>query len=194
MAGRVKTRLQLDGERAVQLHRAFVADTLALVARAAESRPLAVELAIAGDVGAFPEHAALSTGAQVPGDLGARMSHALGATPGPTLIVGTDAPSLPPRLLLAALEALESHEVVFGPASDGGYVLIGARGTAQLDGVRWSSEHALADSLARNPGAKLLEPWYDVDTPADLALLRSHLRFDASAAPHSAAALFRDGR
>jgi len=178
--GQVKTRLGLPGERAVALHRAFVADTLHAVARAG----LPATLAVGGDPGSF--RVDVPTERQVEGDLGARMGHVLRTAPGPAIIVGTDAPTLPPRLLQAAADALKEHPVVFAPANDGGYVLVGAREGARFEGVRWSTEHALADSLRANPGARLLEPWYDVDTPADLDILRAHLALDGSAAPTTA--------
>lgn len=187
VAGRVKTRLGLPGERAVSLHRAFVSDTMRAVAAAGVSATLAVADADPGRP-AFPEHTGPQT-RQVDGDLGVRMTHALAAIDGPAIVVGTDAPTLPPRVIAAAARALRSHPVVFAPASDGGYVLVGARTTADFQGVRWSSEHTLADSLARNPGAALTEPWYDVDTPADLALLRAHLSLEPTAAPATAALL-----
>jgi len=87
------------------------------------------------------------------GDLGARMRRPLAAlSPGPVVIVGSDIPALAPAHIAAAFAALGSHDLVFGPAADGGYWLVGARRRPlppQLfRHVRWSSGDALADTLA----------------------------------------------
>ena len=109
---------------------------------------------------------------QGPGDLGHRMTRAFRALPpGPVVIVGSDIPALAPRHVSAAFEALGRSDVVFGPARDGGYWLIGLRRARPLpaglfDGVRWSSPHALADtraSLPRHYSVGLLEVLEDVD-------------------------------
>jgi len=129
--------------------------------------------------------------------LGARMSHALADAlrrADRALLIGTDAPTLPRGFLARAARALDTAEVVLGPSADGGYYLIGARGSApDLGGpaIRWSTPHALADTRARVSGRRVatLPPWYDVDTPEDLRLLRLHLALDPSAAPATAAAL-----
>lgn len=95
--------------------------------------------------------------AQGPGDLGMRMGRllALASPEGPVIVVGSDIPELRAEHVVAAFEALGSHDLVLGPASDGGYWLIGASGPlpkSVLTGVRWSTEHALADTL-RNAAA-----------------------------------------
>ena len=118
--------------------------------------------------------------AQGPGDLGARMGRLLRALPpGPVAIVGSDIPDLRPVHVARAFRLLGRHDWVFGPAGDGGYWLIGARRRRApprqtFAGVRWSSAHALADTLANLKGARIgfLETLADVDTGADLARLR----------------------
>ena len=106
------------------------------------------------------------------GDLGRRMARAFRALPpGPTIIIGSDIPELAPRHAAAAFRALGSHDVVLGPAGDGGYWLIGLKRTRPVpaglfEGVRWSSLHALADtraSLPRHFSVALLETLEDVD-------------------------------
>lgn len=84
------------------------------------------------------------------GDLGARMARGL-ARRGPVCIVGADIPDLDARHVWRAFQALAAAEFVFGPAEDGGYWLIGARTPlpyALFAKVRWSTPHALADTLA----------------------------------------------
>jgi rSAM/selenodomain-associated transferase 1 len=89
------------------------------------------------------------------GDLGARMARALrGMPPGPVLIVGADIPDLGAAHVAACFRLLDRHAAVLGPAPDGGYWAVGLRrggraAPARLfRGVRWSTEHALADTLA----------------------------------------------
>jgi glycosyltransferase A (GT-A) superfamily protein (DUF2064 family) len=105
----------------------------------------------------FPRISAL---VQAPGDLGHRMAQFLdphGPLPaGPTVIIGSDVPTLEAPHVWRAFRALGSADFVFGPAPDGGYWLVGAaRRRAMPHGlfrnVRWSSADALNDSLASLP-------------------------------------------
>lgn len=111
------------------------------------------------------------------GDLGARMARAFRAMPpGPVLIVGADIPDLTAAHVAACFRLLGRHEAVLGPAPDGGYWAIGLKRGGRavpagvLRGVRWSSPHALADTLASlGPLDCGLGPWLaDVDTAEDL--------------------------
>ena len=113
------------------------------------------------------------------GGLEARMARLLRERPpGPVVIVGSDIPDLQPGHIARAFRALGRHDWVFGPAADGGYWLVGARRRRApwrpFDAVRWSSRHALADSLANLKRARvaLLEELHDVDTGEDLARFR----------------------
>jgi uncharacterized protein len=115
------------------------------------------------------------------GDIGERMKRAMAhMPPGPVVIIGTDVPDITGDHIEAAFKALGNHDVVFGPAADGGYWLVGARRTPAIpdvfSGVRWSSQHTLQDSLAklRKKGSKvaLLETLNDVDDGAAFAQWR----------------------
>ena len=193
--GLVKTRLgaSLGDAVAASLYRAFLLDAVT------HARCLRgpVTLFVDGD----PAHPALEvvelpTCVQEGADLGERMARcferelAFGV---PVLLAGTDVPTLPERVWHAAREALETHAQVYVPSVDGGYVLVGAREVPRFDGVRWSTRHALADTLAQNPEAAVIEPWYDVDDADDLRLLRLELALRPSAAPTTAAYLARLG-
>ena len=75
------------------------------------------------------------------------------------------------------------NDAVFGPAPDGGYWLVGLRRPNPLpaglfDGVRWSTEHALADSVRSLGTARVayVDELADVDTQADLAMTRRSMR------------------
>jgi len=110
------------------------------------------------------------------GDIGNRMARPIAELPpGPVVIVGSDIPELTERHVSAAFRALGDHDAVFGPARDGGYWLVGLRRRPSrahpfARGVRWSSPHALADTLrALGPTRRhvLLEALSDIDTAAD---------------------------
>lgn len=90
------------------------------------------------------------------GDLGSRMRRALVACPpGPVVLVGADIPLLGPPHIAAAFRLLGNCDLVFGPAEDGGFWLVGARRRPRppppFGRVRWSTRHALADTLANLP-------------------------------------------
>ncbi len=198
----VKTRLAaiLGPEDRRTLHRAFITD---LLSAAASVDALAPELWVTGEL-SDPFLEELSDRyplfPQPRGDLGARMAAALGgmiARRGRGLIVGTDLPTLPPAFLKRAARALDQTALVLGPSADGGFYLVGAQAEVPpiFEDIRYSTPHALADTLlrAREAGLEphLLPPWYDVDTPTDLALLHAHLSVDPGAAPATSSKLFQ---
>jgi hypothetical protein len=105
-----------------------------------------------------PDRAARRLGAlpQGHGDLGWRMARALRrAGPGPRILIGSDIPGIGRGHVAAAFRVLGCHELVLGPATDGGYWLVGTRLRALplglFRGVRWSTKHTLADTLATVP-------------------------------------------
>ncbi len=106
-----------------------------------------------------PDHAAgrwpgrLDVVPQGRGDLGERMRRALaGCPPGPVVLVGSDIPGLSATRIAEAFALLGRHDIVFGPASDGGFWLVGRRHLPPRFGrVRWSSPHVLEDTLANLP-------------------------------------------
>jgi uncharacterized protein len=117
------------------------------------------------------------------GDLGIRMCRALATCPpGPAVLVGGDIPALGARHVAAAFRLLGRCDLVFGPAEDGGFWLVGAHHPRHLpplfEQVRWSGPYALADTLAGLPGrmsvgfADRLEDVDDGDGYCRLALRR----------------------
>lgn len=91
------------------------------------------------------------------GDLGQRMKRPFRLLPpGPVVLVGSDIPAMAPRHIARAFAVLGGRDLAFGPASDGGFWLFGARRARPLprslfDKVRWSTAHALADTLGTIP-------------------------------------------
>jgi rSAM/selenodomain-associated transferase 1 len=202
-AGEAKTRLAppLTREAAARLAACLFADTVS-VARGAGAR-LVVAYAPA-DGRTSPEEAlrpALTEEAlggvlwlEQRGDgLGERLDGVAGRAFargfGPLLFIGADSPTLPPAFLASALGELKHGraDVALGATEDGGYYAVGmrARASGLFDSVEWSTPRAYAQT-ARNAarlGLRLSElpPWYDVDTPADLARLRAELSADEGA-------------
>jgi len=111
------------------------------------------------------------------GDLGQRMARMLrDVSPGPTCLIGADIPDITRAHIARAFSALGDHDAAFGPALDGGYWLVGLKHPQRqprglFTNVRWSSEHALKDSLTTLPGYRiaLTDHLRDVDTVADLS-------------------------
>lgn len=174
--GQVKTRLipALGAAGAAAVHVALVAETLWRVRRSG----LSCVVCLDGDGGgAFARSLArqgVRVQAQPPGDLGARLRHALSG-PGRKIAIGTDCPLFSPVWLARA--AQDPRPVVVGPAEDGGYWLIAvdAPQDALFVDVPWSTANTLAVTLQRAEAAALpvgrLPTCYDIDTPEDLRRL-----------------------
>jgi rSAM/selenodomain-associated transferase 1 len=128
--------------------------------------------------------------AQGGGNLGVRMHRLSWRFPrGRIAIIGCDIPDAGPADVLAAFRALGRTDAAFGPAADGGYWLVAMsprRPARPFARVRWSTEHALADTLANFEGRRvaMLRTLHDVDTAADL---RAHLTTTPSPPPGSSA-------
>jgi uncharacterized protein len=104
--------------------------------------------------------------------------------PGPVVLVGTDIPDLAASHVAAAFRLLGRHDLVFGPAADGGFWLVGARHPRTLPvmftGVRWSGPHALEDALAGLPrrfSVGVAARLADVDDEPSYRLRRPHRGF-----------------
>ncbi len=112
------------------------------------------------------------------GDLGERMARAFAENfekrPGPVLIMGADCPTNDGKNLQDAFEALKTSDCVIGPATDGGYYLIGTKVPcpALFEGIEWGSAHVLSRTRAAAEAAGLsvhpLPELSDVDLPEDV--------------------------
>ncbi|MEP5762446.1 MAG: TIGR04282 family arsenosugar biosynthesis glycosyltransferase [Litoreibacter sp.] len=179
--GRVKTRLgrDLGLVRAAWWFRHQVRRLL----RRIEDPRWDLVLAVAPDAEGlksrvWPAH--LPRIAQGAGNLGDRMGRVLGTVSplisrGPVCIIGADIPDIGRSEIARAFAALGGADAVFGPAPDGGYWLVGLKRTAAVPSgifadVRWSSEHALADTEASLKGLRIahVDVLRDVDTVRDL--------------------------
>jgi glycosyltransferase A (GT-A) superfamily protein (DUF2064 family) len=179
--GKVKTRLAscIGADAALNLHAAFLRDTLGLAARVARQIDALPVLAYTGD--------------RLPSAAHGRLFAAGAAA---ILTIGSDSPTLPESRFTAALDRLADHDAVLDPAGDGGYTLLGVSRPVPglLAGVPWGTNGVQA-ALTRNAlaeGLRLawLPGWYDVDNREGLDRLERDLNAGGDiVAPESAAAL-----
>ncbi len=119
------------------------------------------------------------------GDIGLRMGRAFekgfGCGYETVVIIGSDIPDITADIIQKAFEELENHDLVLGPAGDGGYYLIGMHKTAfnranprLFNGIHWGTDRVLPQTLAvaKEFGLSytLLDTLDDVDRPEDLAV------------------------
>lgn len=185
-AGTTKTRLipALGADCAACLQHAMTTHVLTVAASVAKGRRIAVEVRFeGGDMDlmrdAFGNQFAYRP--QGDGDLGARMLRCIGDHFGSgdsrVVIVGSDVPGVDAGILSAAFDGLENHDLVIGPAQDGGYYLIGLRTDVPVifQNVAWGTEDVLRQTLetAERLGLSvcMLTTLADVDRPADLQVL-----------------------
>jgi rSAM/selenodomain-associated transferase 1 len=187
LPGQVKTRLAAtEGpHRAAALYEAFLRTSLARFAKASARRVLAFTprdrrddfAALAGDSWHLQP--------QSEGGLGRRMreyfASAFAAGFQQALLVGSDSPTLPLEIIDQAFAALQIHDVVLGPTTDGGYYLVGAAREVPniFEGIPWSTpqvwQHTVDRLQAADIGFHVLQPWYDVDDRAALDRLSVEL-------------------
>lgn len=110
------------------------------------------------------------------GNLGQRMQRVFDmAGSGPLVLIGGDIPSIEKRHIENAFDALKDSDIILGPATDGGYWMVGQRRRTRrispFFGVRWSTEHALSDTVGNiDPINKIsiTDMLSDVDEGKDL--------------------------
>jgi rSAM/selenodomain-associated transferase 1 len=194
--GRVKTRLAADwgNERAAALYECFVRDLLSKFATAGDRRVIGFAPNVdearqwfdAASGQAVVESWTLWPQPEL--DLGSRMASYFEtwteSSADRTILIGSDSPSLPAEYLEQAWQLLETSDCVLGPATDGGYYLIGLRGTvadfdAPFRNVEWSTAGVLAQTVGQlkqhGLSLGLLPPWYDVDSAESVVTLTGHL-------------------
>lgn len=158
--GAVKTRLAKDIGNQPALD--FYRRTLTALIQRLQSGPweLCLSVATKGD----EQHELfqnMTVTVQPDGDLGFRMQSELERFHGSNrIIIGSDIPGIECSHLQRAFDSLARHDMVFGPAYDGGFWLVGCASGFDTDfatcstfmkNVRWSTEYALADTLATLP-------------------------------------------
>ena len=115
---------------------------------------------------------------QTGNDLGDKMKNAFATVFGnrnkKLVIIGTDCPDLNASVIMNAYVYLEDHDIVIGPASDGGYYLLGMKKLHPrlFEKIDWSTEKVLAQTLkiceSSNLSTFLLPELSDIDDENDL--------------------------
>jgi rSAM/selenodomain-associated transferase 1 len=178
--GCVKTRMQptLPINFSIDLHKSLINYCLS---EWLKSNVCPIDCWVAGDMSIFQEtfsHKNLDTLYQQEGqDLGERMFYAADSAlinNEAVILVGTDCPFIDVDYLLSACKALKSHDVVIGPAEDGGYVLLGLKVAARslFDGISWGQPSVFEDTIkainALGLSSLCLPRLSDIDYPEDL--------------------------
>jgi rSAM/selenodomain-associated transferase 1 len=211
LVGQTKTRLgqAIGHEAATRLYQAFLADLGERFTRAAgrDGYDLFWFYAAPDEASEAAFAACVPAGGglirQESGDFGARLWQGFEALRGRgyerVVVLGSDSPHVPAAWVAQAFAALETDDVVIGPAHDGGYYLLGQRGAPAdlFRGITMSTPTVYAETLARAEAAALsvaLAPsTFDIDEIDDLARLREALQAapssEADCAPATQAAL-----
>jgi len=197
--GQVKTRLAavIGAEDAALLYRQWISLVLNKL------QPLRSEVRLIGyyDGAALDEFGEWRSLAsewwqQPTADLGSRLEvgfhRAFAEGAHGCVAVGTDCLELEAHDVVEAIQALGSHDSVFGPAHDGGYYLVAAR--SRLDdffrGIRWSSHQTLVDHLQRcrenGWSVHCLPKRRDIDSYEDLCAYREDINSATNHGPNSA--------
>ena len=217
--GRVKTRLgaSIGLEKAARIHHAFCRHLVATLGDAADCRSLVfsppehrqdfIELQCSADPPAVPDSPIRTkrwlVEPQAEGDLGQRMKAWFAACAtrvsveghqreGDAVLIGADCPLVNLKTIDQCRTLLAQHDVVLGPALDGGYYLIAFRDAwcdryaTLLERMPWSEPSVFERTISRAEDLGLsvgtLQPLEDIDTIDELQRLRSQLS-DESLAP-----------
>jgi rSAM/selenodomain-associated transferase 1 len=185
LPGHVKTRLagEVGVRPATELYAAMLEDVLERAARLIGVRVLVFWAMEQGELPRRPAYPHLEMRRQCDGNLGERMAAAFETAFTGDIdsccIIGSDSPDLPPEYISRAFLLLENDQadVVFGPAEDGGYYLVGMKQLRRriFEDLAWGGNEVLESSCQRARELELrtalLPVWYDLDTLDDLRKL-----------------------
>ncbi len=187
--GQVKTRLAaaLGPTAAAELYGAFLADLTSRFRDAGDRRFLCYSPDTPEAAAWFKDLAGTDyeLWPQPPGSLEPRLqkffSFAQEEDADRTVVIGSDSPTLPREFVELAFERLSTTDCLLGPATDGGYYLLGLKKPLPIfHAIDWSTPNVLPQTVAHlrecRASLELLPPWYDVDTAEDLDWLRAHVQ------------------
>ncbi len=178
--GKVKTRLAaaIGAAEALEVYRQLLHHTLEVAGNVPSDKIVFYSDESVPDEATAPGFARAT---QYGADLGARMenafTHVFGQGYEKAVMIGTDCPAMGERTLAAAFEALHQHDVVIGPAYDGGYYLLGMKQVHHrlFHNIPWSTPAVFEETvtICRRDGLRylLLPTLHDVDKKKDLPQL-----------------------
>ncbi len=184
--GYVKTRLAQDigNEHAVNLYRCFILDLTSTLQKLSQDvifcySPQDAESFFRSWLGdKFDSsfgHNGFNYVPQSDADLGTRMRHSFEQAfkngYKRAVLIGSDSPDLPKEILELAFVKLKTYDAVIGPATDGGYWLIGFNSKgfcpSVFEQISWSSETVFGETMKKLSQTKssvaLLPKWIDID-------------------------------
>jgi hypothetical protein len=187
--GQVKTRLipALGWQGAARLYRALLEQTLDVGRQVGVDR-YSLWLDVDSPESAIrrlAESLGFAVRAQSGETLGERMAYAFAdalPTPGRAVLIGSDCPGYSTDYLERAFTELDQHDAVLGPATDGGYVLIGIRqpDASVFNDIDWSTDRVIEQTRSRLRGLgwrwSELTALRDIDEPQDLRHLQANLK------------------
>lgn len=187
--GKVKTRLakSIGDEEALQIYKYLLKYTHDVSKSLEVSRTVFYSNFI--DENDIWEADQFSKHVQVPGDLGEKMKSAFNVAfenklSERVVIIGSDCAELTRNDLVSAFEALELHDVVLGPAADGGYYLLGLKSfhPSLFDEINWSTSSVLNSTIEKAQKATLsihlLRTLNDVDTIEDWMAVKDKIELE----------------
>ena len=189
-AGKVKSRLgkTIGYQESADLYHCFIKDIITRCSNVADKRTLCYSPDTIDSSTWFKKLAGddYDLWLQPEVDLGSRMISFVQVEfdqqADKVVIIGTDSPSLPLHFIEEAFLKLNQADVVIGPATDGGFYLIGFSNSELPDlfTVNWSSSTVLEETVEiisqKKLSLDLLSPWYDIDSVDDLQLLHGHMK------------------
>lgn len=183
--GKTKTRLisALGAKGAATLQRQMTEHTLSKARELQKKRSLSLEVRFTGGSLPLMQHwlgSDIIYQPQGEGDLGARMARSLAVAfqegIDRVVIIGTDCPNLNANLIAKAFHHLDSHDLVLGPALDGGYYLIGVNYLIPelFIGIKWGTSEVFQQAVdianKLDVSVAYLPQLADVDRPEDLPI------------------------
>lgn len=190
VAGQTKTRLipALGAESAALLQKQMTEAALSTLEKTAVNEKIEIEIRYADGDNANMRNwlgEDFLYYQQGDGDLGEKMARAFADAfeqgKHQVVIVGADCPDISSSHLAACFALLNDHELVLGPACDGGYYLIGLNSmhSELFCCMPWGQPSLLGKTVKQAEALKLsyalLEPLNDIDRPEDLQHLPSFL-------------------
>jgi hypothetical protein len=185
--GKVKTRLaeSIGNSGAVEVYLNLLKHTMDVVRKS--GLPTQIWLSDRQELHPFFAGFGFDIHRQEGNDLGERMNHAFEKSfrenpRSPVIIIGSDCPELSADILLEASQKLAEQEMVIGPATDGGYYLIGLK-QAQPElflNKSWSHPNVFKEALHSaeklNISVQLLPQLSDIDEKEDWLRLKHLLK------------------
>ncbi|RYY70325.1 MAG: glycosyltransferase [Chitinophagaceae bacterium] len=175
--GKVKTRLAatVGDEKALEIYKSLLTHTRAITAKVKADKFVFYFDTVKEDDSWSA--AGFVKKLQADGDLGHKMKTAFGSLfqegYAKVLIIGSDCFELNNSIIEAAFRALDAHQVVIGPATDGGYYLLGMKQFFPFifEDRQWSTEHVFTETKQELDNHAisyaLLQTLTDVDTEED---------------------------